>query len=99
MASQVSFQTEELDQSPCADEGYFDSDSQYQYVLAREERLCLDSPNRLVIGYAGVGGIEFVLLPDDRSVYAYYPIEGELSHLAETFAGFLSGWKSGEIAV
>ena len=52
-----------------------------------------------MIGYAGVGGIEFVLLPNDQSVYAYYPIEGELSYLADTFEGFLSGWKRGEIAV
>ena len=93
------FSTDQIDYSEYGETGYFCSESQTQYVLSKGER-CLDqSRNLLIIGFAGVDGIEFVLTPDGDSVYAYYPINSELIQLAPDFTTFISGWIDGKICV
>ena len=93
------FQTQSIDGSEYGEDGYFDTDSQYQYVLSKEERHIDYSRDVYVFGYAGADGIEFVLKPDDEAVYAYLPIDDKLVRLAPGFDSFIKGWIDGSIGV
>lgn len=93
------FQTQQIDASDYREHGYFDIDSQCQYVLSEVDRHVDESRDVYVLGHAGVDGIEFVLRPDDKAVYAYMPIEDELVRLAPDFNSFIAGWRDGSIKV
>lgn len=93
------FQTQQIDASAYGEHGYFDTDSQCQHVLAAADRYVDKSRNVYVLGHAGVDGIEFVLKPDDKAVYAYMPIDDELVRLAPDFDSFITGWREGSIEV
>ena len=91
------FQTQQIDASDYREHGYFDADSRCQYILAEADRHIDESRNLYVLGHAGVDGIEFVLQPDDKAVYAYMPIDNELVWLASDFDSFIAGWRDGTI--
>lgn len=93
------FNTQQIDASDYREHGYFDSDSQCQYVLSEADRYVDESRDVYVLGQAGVDGIEFVLKPNDQAVYAYVPIDEELVRLAPDFDSFVTGWRDGSIAV
>lgn len=51
----------------------------------------------VVIGRAGVDGIQFVLRPADTSVHAYYPIEAAFVKVADSLSDFLAKHSTGSI--
>lgn len=91
------FQTRQIDCSEYNEEGYFDVESQCNYVLARPDRHVDESRDVFVFGRAGVDGIEFVLKPHDKAVYAYMPIDDEFVLLAPDFDSFIAAWRGGSI--
>ncbi len=93
------FQTQQIDASDYRKHGYFDTDSQCQYVLSEADRHVDESRNVYVLGHAGVDGIEFVLKPNDHAVYAYVPIGDEFVRLAPDFDSFITGWRRGSIEI
>jgi hypothetical protein len=93
------FQTHQIDVSAYGEDGYFDTESQYQYVLSVADRHIDESRDLYVLGHAGADSIEFVLKPGDVAVYAYMPIEDDLVWLAPDFDSFIKGWIDGSIGV
>jgi len=93
------FHTNQIDESEYGAGGYFDENSQHQYVLPRTDRFVDESRSLFVFGYAGADGIEFVLKPGESAVYAYMPIDGESVMLAPDFETFMAGWIDGSITV
>lgn len=51
----------------------------------------------VVVGRPGVDGIQFVLLPADASVHAYYPIEATFVKVADSLREFLVKCSTGSI--
>ncbi len=95
----IRFQTQQIDKSDYGEAGYFHTDSQCQYVLSKADRHIDASRDVYVLGHAGVDGIEFVLRPNDQSIYAYMPIDDDLVMLAPDFDSFIKGWMDGSIKV
>ncbi len=93
------FQTQQIDASDYRELGYFDTESQCQYVLAEADRYVDESRDVYVLGHAGVDGIEFVLQPNDEAIYAYMPIDDKLVWLASDFKSFIAGWRDGSIKI
>ncbi|MEM6820160.1 MAG: hypothetical protein AAF578_15380 [Pseudomonadota bacterium] len=93
------FRTQQIDDSVYGEQGFFDAESQCQYVLASADRYVDESKDVYVIGHAGVDGIEFVLRPNDTAVYACMRVEDELVRLAMDFDSFIAGWKDRSITV
>ncbi|TCL01277.1 hypothetical protein BXY66_2589 [Shimia isoporae] len=58
-----------------------------------------DDAQKLYIGRAGSGGIEFVFCRGEKGVWAYYPIDDELRMLAEDVSDFIEGWRTDTIKV
>lgn len=54
---------------------------------------------RLYIGRAGAGGIEYVFRKGSRSVWAYHPMKAEYAEKAADFESFEAAWRAGQIAV
>jgi hypothetical protein len=53
----------------------------------------------LVIGRAGVDGIEFGYRRDAVGIWAHYPIEGDFRHVAPSVRALVEGWLVGNIRV
>ena len=51
----------------------------------------------LVIGYAGVDGILFMLQPSNPDIFGYYPIDEEFRRLASSLSEFLRKFVAGEV--
>ena len=79
--------------------GYFHIDSQCQYVLPKAQQHIDPKRGVLVIGHAGADGVDFVMKPEDESVFAYYSIDDRFEKLGADFETFIQGWLSGSITV
>ena len=83
--------------SPLAERGYWDHLSQYWYIWPAE-RVYEDSELQfLVIGSAGIDGIDWGYRPGHSGLWARYPIDAEFVALASTVEALLQGWLSGVI--
>lgn len=51
----------------------------------------------LVIGAPGVDGIRYVLRPSLAEVFAYYPLDDDISEIASSVYGLLQKWIAGEL--
>lgn len=51
----------------------------------------------LVVGRPGVDGIQYVLLPADAAVHAYYPIDNEFQKVADSLCDLLTRCSIGGI--
>jgi hypothetical protein len=85
--------------SPIAATGYWDEPGQYWYFWPAE-RVVEDTEREfLVVGSAGVDGINWGYRKGHRGLWAFYPIDGEFALLAPTFEQLVDGWLSGRLTV
>jgi hypothetical protein len=85
--------------SPLAETGYWDEGGQYWYFW-RADRILEDHKRQfLVIGSAGVDGIDWGYRKGLRGLWAYYPIDSEFVLLTDTFAELVERWLSGRLTV
>lgn len=70
-----------------------------KFLYGAEETRESDDGSKLYIGRAGVDGIEFVYLKDTPGIWAWYPLDGELTQMADTIDAFVTDWASGAIKV
>jgi hypothetical protein len=85
--------------SALAVHGYWDEPGQHWYIWPAE-RVYQDIGRQfLVIGDAGVDGIDWGYRRGEPGLWACYPIDGEFVWLAPTAEVLLEGWLSGAIKV
>jgi hypothetical protein len=85
--------------SGLAEHGYWDEPGQYWYIWPAE-RVYEDSELQfLVIGSAGVDGIDWGYRRGHSGLWAWFPIDAEFVALAPTTDALLQGWLSGAITV
>jgi len=77
--------------------GRYDEEGYAWFVLPVEDVYINDESGGLVIGSPGVDGIEFCFRPNHSGVWAFYPINGEWLHVADTMKEFESKWTANEI--
>ncbi|MBC7864575.1 MAG: hypothetical protein IAF38_16495 [Bacteroidia bacterium] len=80
-------------------DAYYCEENQVEVVLANDKFHLSPDRNYVVIGYAGVDGIEFQIKnnSEDKTVFAFYPIEEEHIEIAKDAADLVIKWKNGEI--
>jgi hypothetical protein len=80
---------------------YYCQESFIDVVLSADEIKADASSRWLIIGYPGVDGIEFRVKKygSDKTVYAYYPIDDEHVHIADSVEDLIEKWKEGKIRV
>jgi hypothetical protein len=85
--------------SRLAEHGYWDERGQYWYIWPAE-RIYEDGELQfLVIGGAGVDGIDWGYRRGHSGLWAWYPVDAEFVTLAPTAEALLQGWLSGAITV
>jgi hypothetical protein len=85
--------------SSLAEHGYWDEPAQYWYIWPAG-RIYEDRDLQfLVIGSAGVDGINWGYRLGHGGLWAWYPIDAAFVALAPTAEAFLQGWLSGSITV
>jgi hypothetical protein len=85
--------------SALAVHGYYDEEGEYWYIWP-SHRVFEDTEKQfLVIGSAGVDGIDWGYRRSEPGLWAWCPIEGEFRWLAPTAEALMQGWHSGEITV
>lgn len=77
--------------------GYYDEYSCIQLILPVNDAVI--SRGHLVVGYAGVDGIEFCFRAEHLGIWAYYPYENNYELKASTLAAFVDGWLNGKVTV
>lgn len=84
--------------SALSEHGHWDEPGQYWYIWPAER--CYEDTGRqfLVIGSAGVDGIDWGYRLGQSGLWAY-PIDGEFVWLAPTAQALLQGWLTGAITV
>tara|TARA_B100000745_G_scaffold278671_2_gene209805 strand:- start:1657 stop:1926 length:270 start_codon:yes stop_codon:yes gene_type:complete len=80
-------------------EGYYDSESQYQYIYPESDWVEDEKIGLLIIGAAGCDGVLFGLKKDDRKIWVHYPINNEARLIADSYIEFISGWRAGSLKV
>ncbi|MCT7376901.1 hypothetical protein [Chelativorans salis] len=80
-------------------EGYFDEGGQMWYIRKRKGVEIAPQRSALIIGDAGVDGVDFCFRVGMMGVWAYYPYEAEHRRLAPSVRQFLDEWLSGSITV
>lgn len=80
-------------------EGRYDNFNQIGYIYSRDGIRESDDGGRLYIGRPGVDGIEFLYRRGSPSIWAYYPIEGDIEWKADDIESFERAWKSGALKV
>lgn len=93
------FACNDYSNSRLATAGYWDESGQCWYIWPAE-RVCEDTERQfLIIGSAGVDGIDWGYRKGELGVWAWYPIDGEFVMLAPTADALLQGWLSGAITL
>ena len=69
------------------------------FLYARDELRESDDGSKLYIGRAGTGGIEFAYRRAEPGIWAWYPIDNDLTPVADTLDARVSGWADGSIKV
>jgi hypothetical protein len=85
--------------SALAEHGYWDEPGQYWYIWPAERVYENSELQFLIIGTAGVDGIDWGYRRGHSGLWAWYPIDAEFVALAPTAEGLLEGWLSGAIEV
>lgn len=85
--------------SPIADQGFWDESGQIWYFLPLKDIYEHTDKQFLVVGSAGVDGIEWGYRKGCDGLWAYYPIEQTFKFLASTFQELVDGWLSGNIKI
>jgi hypothetical protein len=85
--------------SALADRGYWHEPGQYWYIWPAERIYEDDELQFLVIGSAGVDGIDWGYRRGHLGLWAWYPIDAEFVALAPTAEALLQGWLAGAITV
>ena len=80
-------------------EGYFSEEEQYRIIQPEGEWEYAPARKWLKLGGPGVDGIEFGYLEGKSGVFAYYPIDEEFVHIANSASELLRGWANGTITV
>ena len=85
--------------SALAENGYWDELGEYWYIWPAAQ-VHEDATNQfLIVGSAGVDGINWGYRKGEKGLWAWYPILGEWRWLAQTVDSLLQGWLSGAITV
>ncbi|MEZ9596605.1 hypothetical protein AB4298_18420 [Shewanella sp. 10N.261.52.F9] len=79
--------------------GFYHEESYLQLILAVENAYVGENGSYLVIGHAGVDGIEFCYQLCHKGIWAYYPIDKEFVFMASTIKNLILGWRNGDIKV
>ena len=79
--------------------GRFDEDGQFWFILVRSEIRADPDRGALVVGHAGVDGIEFCFRQGYEGVWAYYPIEQKWTLKAGTLEQLERNWLNGSLRV
>ena len=77
MPIEHTFLLRELDQSPYAEDGYYDELAQFNFIYPRDERFFCSERNAFVIGGTGFDGNLYVLQLNDPAIYAHMYIGQE----------------------
>ena len=85
--------------SPISEQGYWDESSQYLYFWPAAQVFEDVEKQFLVIGSAGVDGIDWGYRKGIDGLWAYYPIEQKFFLIATSFQELVEGWLSGKITV
>ncbi len=80
-------------------EGRLDMNARVGYIYPKNDIRASQDGERLYVGRAGVGGIEFVYRPGGPSIWAYYPIDGEYELKSDDIGTFDQAWLAGDITV
>lgn len=79
--------------------GKSDESGAHAFIYAQDLIRESDNGSLLYIGRAGAGGIEFVYQRGSPEIFAFYPLEGEFTFLAEGIEEFVELWLAGQIEV
>lgn len=79
--------------------GVWDAGAYLQIILPSDKAYIVEDRSDLVIGHAGVDGIEFCLRQGQMGVFAWYGIDAAHLWLAPDIRSLLAGWKDGSITV
>lgn len=73
--------------------GVYDEFNHLQLILPAERAYIVADRRDLVVGHAGVDGIEFCFRPGMSGIYAWYGIDAEHRLVTEDLDALLSAWK------
>lgn len=79
--------------------GYYDKSNYLQLLLPYADSYLNSECNHLVIGHAGVDGIEFCYRKNLSDIWVYYPIEMNYDKVANNIESLINNWLNGTIKV
>ena len=76
------------------------SEEEQMWLIVRADEVCERPESEfLVVGRAGVDGIEFGYRRGQDGLWAHHPIDNDFTHVAPTVQALVDNWLAGRIAV